>query len=250
MSDQLSPKITSPELDATLPSCPLGESQCQVMDQVADLKKEIDLLAEQVRTDPLTDLFNFRHFRSALEQEMERTRRTTHTTALIMVDLDHFKQVNDRWGHEAGNLALISTAKVLQGITRRLDIACRYGGEEFAIILPATDLMTATQVAERIRDTIESTPVQLEAEVLSLTASLGVEIYTSLQNESPEQFVERADQCLYQAKQQGRNQVCHGSLDMGSQEAAVSREERDLLSGMFGGDRDGDTGEDYNSVDE
>ncbi|WP_101758143.1 GGDEF domain-containing protein [Oceanicoccus sp. KOV_DT_Chl] len=216
------------------PRCPVGESHCVVIDQVTALHSEIAHLAEQVRTDTLTGLYNFRHFRFTLEQEMERTRRTQQTTALIMVDLDYFKKVNDNWGHEGGNQALIATADVLRSCTRRLDIACRYGGEEFSIILPATDLITAMQVAERIREQVAATPVLIDGKTLQLTASLGVDIYTFMHDEAPEQFVDRADSCLYQAKQQGRNRVCHGGLDMGSAESAVSREERELLSGFFG----------------
>ena len=234
MTDQPPLDIPVTTEPSSRPSCPVGESHCTVIDQVELLRDEVSQLAEQVRTDTLTGLFNFRHFRFTLDQEMERTRRTTQTTVLIMIDLDHFKQVNDKWGHEGGNQALIATAQVLASSIRRLDIACRYGGEEFAIILPATDLMTALHVAERVRAQVESLEIPIEGKILRLTASLGVETYTSLHNESLEQFVARADACLYRAKQQGRNRVCHGGMDMGSKEAAVSREERELLSGFFG----------------
>ncbi|ARN73951.1 GGDEF domain-containing protein [Oceanicoccus sagamiensis] len=219
------------------PICPVGESQCGVIDEVVALRGEVATLSEQVRTDTLTGLFNFRHFRQALDQEMERTRRTMQSTALVMVDLDYFKKVNDSWGHEVGNQALVSTAQLLRSTTRRLDIPCRYGGEEFAVILPATDLMTGIQVAERIRAAIETTPVMVNGEDIGLTASLGVEIYSALKEDTPEQLIERADRCLYKAKQQGRNQVCHGTFDMGQSEAAVSEEERDALSDFFGDDR-------------
>ncbi len=236
MPDQTPPTSETP----SAPSCPVGESQCGVIDQVVALREEVAALSEQVRTDTLTGLFNFRHFRLTLEQEMERTRRTMQSTALMMVDLDYFKKVNDTWGHEVGNQALISTAEVIRSTTRRLDIPCRYGGEEFAVILPATDLMTGIQVAERVRAAIEATPVLVNGEDIGLTASLGVEIYTAMQDYTPEQLVECADRCLYQAKEQGRNQVCHGTLDMGHTEAAVSDEERDALSDFFGDDRAGD----------
>jgi diguanylate cyclase (GGDEF)-like protein len=217
-------------------SCPMGEELCVVIDQAQKLREELAIMAELVRTDTLTGLYNFRHFQSSLAREMERTRRTHQTTALLMVDLDFFKRVNDNWGHEVGNLALKSTADTLRNITRQLDIPCRYGGEEFAIILPATDLLTAIQVAERIRLQIESTPLLIEGKKLELTASLGVEVYTALHDDSPEQLVARADDRLYQAKQQGRNRVCHGGADMGNAAAAVSKEERDILSSFFGED--------------
>ena len=230
MSDQQTLQSTEPDS----PACPVGESQCGVIDQVVALRHEVAALAQQVRTDTLTGLYNFRHFRLTLEQEMERTRRSDQITALIMVDLDHFKKVNDNWGHEAGNQALVATADSLRRITRRLDIPCRYGGEEFAVILPSTDLITAVQVAERIRREIENTAVLIDGEDLGLTASLGVAIYRSVHDDSPEQLVSRADDCLYQAKQQGRNRVCHESQAGERSEAAVSREEREALSDFFG----------------
>ena len=234
MTDQISIDVNPP----SNPICPVGESQCGVIDQVLSLRQEVEQLAELVRTDTLTGLFNFRHFRHGLEQEMERTRRTFQTTALIMIDLDFFKKVNDNWGHEAGNQALISTAEVIRNTVRRLDIPCRYGGEEFTVILPATDLIIAIEVAQRLRGAIESTPVLVDGKVLNLTASLGVEVYTALQDDSPEQFVQRADSCLYQAKEKGRNQVCHGSVDMGSADAAISHEERDAIADFYGESKD------------
>lgn len=225
--------LLAPLMEVT-PRCPVGEAQCTVIDQLQELRAELALVTEQVRTDTLTGLYSYRYFKSSLAREMERTRRTHQTTALLMLDLDFFKRVNDNWGHEVGNLALVSTADILCKSTRQLDIPCRYGGEEFAIIFPATDLITAIQVAERIRIQIESTPIDVEGKKLTLTASLGVEVYTALHSDSPEQLVARADNCLYQAKRQGRNRVCHGSIDIGNPTAAVSKEERDVISSFFG----------------
>lgn len=215
-------------------SCPVGEGSCVVIDHALALRKEIYELTEQISKDTLTGLYNFRHFRLTLEQEMERTRRTNQPTLLIMLDLDHFKQVNDTWGHEAGNQVLISTANQLAKVVRRLDIACRYGGEEFALILPATDLLLGLQVAERIRANIEATPVMVEGENINITASLGVDLYTAKRQETPEQFVARVDKYLYEAKQTGRNRVSHGTVEVAGSAASVSKEERDLLSGFFG----------------
>ncbi len=229
--------------DQAEPSCPVGERRCSVIDQVMALRDEVSQLTQQARTDTLTGLFNFRHLRITLEQEMERTRRTNQSTALIMIDLDHFKQVNDNWGHELGNRALISTAGVIRNNIRSLDIACRYGGEEFTVILPSIDLMSATQVAERIRIAVEQTEIITEGKDIGLTASLGVDIYTANQVDSPEQFIQRADQCLYQAKHSGRNQVCHGRSDIRSA-SAVSKEERDLLVDFFSNDNNGKAADD------
>lgn len=215
------------------PLCPVGEKQCTVIDEVNELRQAVNALAEQARSDPLTGLFNYRHLRQLLEQEMERTCRTQQATVLVMIDLDHFKQVNDQWGHEVGNRALVSTAECLRQVTRRLDIPCRYGGEEFAVVLPSTDLLTGVRVAERIRQSIADQPVLVDGVDISLTASIGVDLYLPHHDDTPEQFIARVDQCLYQAKQAGRNQVCHGVARSPSS-AAVSKEERDLLVGIFG----------------
>lgn len=232
MPDQSMPLSPKSQSEMKTPLCPVGERRCEVIDQVLSLRAEVAGLSEQIRIDPLTNLYNVRHLRSCLELEMERTRRTGHSTAIIMVDLDHFKKVNDNYGHEVGNKALLSTAEILQTSTRQLDICCRYGGEEFTVILPSTDLLTAVQVAERIREVIEQTPLLVDGEDIVLTASLGVDIFSYAQSDGVEQFIQRADNFLYQAKKNGRNQVCHGDTGLRSN-TSVSKEERDLLAGFF-----------------
>ncbi len=133
-----------------LPDCSGGPAVCPN----AEIIKELKL---KVITDPLTGLFNSAYLRTALANEIERSQRTYVPTALLMLDLDHFKQVNDTYGHEAGNAVLVQTAKLIQVNTRQLDIQCRYGGEEFAIVLPSTERFLAIQVAERIRESIADT---------------------------------------------------------------------------------------------
>ena len=102
---------------AAAPECPVGESHCPVIDEVIGLR-------EQVVTDPLTGLYNIRYFHQALEQELERTERTRIATAVMMIDLDFFKSINDTWGHEAGNDVLKQTADIIRAGTRRLDVQC------------------------------------------------------------------------------------------------------------------------------
>ncbi|KZY97083.1 response regulator receiver protein [Oleibacter sp. HI0075] len=206
--------------------CPVGESHCILFDEVTTLRK-------QVVTDPLTGLFNVRHFRKSLEHELERTRRTGMTTALIMVDLDHFKNINDTWGHESGNQVLQTVAQLLQDQTRKLDICCRYGGEEFAVILPSTELMLARQVAERCLNALRETVIPLDETDLQVTASIGVAVADN-SAKTAESLIENADECMYEAKRGGRNQVV--SKRPQPSESAVSADERDALRGLFGDD--------------
>ena len=206
--------------------CPVGESHCILFDEVTILRK-------QVVTDPLTGLFNVRHFRKSLEHELERTRRTGMTTALIMVDLDHFKNINDTWGHESGNQVLQTVAQLLQDQTRKLDICCRYGGEEFAVILPSTELMLARQVAERCLNALRETVIPLDETDLQVTASIGVAVADN-SAQTAESLIENADECMYEAKRGGRNQVV--SKRPQPSESAVSADERDALRGLFGDD--------------
>jgi diguanylate cyclase (GGDEF)-like protein len=139
---------------------------------------------------------------------MERTRRTGIPTGLIIIDLDHFKQVNDVHGHEAGNLVLKAAAQRWRNQIRQLDMACRYGGEEFAIILPGTRFSKAVLAAERLRAVLAQTPIQIENDRLTLTASFGVDCFSIEESLSAEGFVDRADQWLLKAKREGRNRVC------------------------------------------
>ncbi len=218
---------------ASVPACPVGEAQCKIIDELIQVRTENQELAELVRTDTLTGLFNFRHFSASLENEMERSRRTLLPTGLIIVDLDHFKKVNDTWGHDAGNLALIQTAELMRGFVRKIDIPCRYGGEEFAIILPSTDLQTSLQVAERLRVAIDEKPLLSGEHSIKLSASMGVDIFKGHEGESPQEFIKRADSFLYQAKNEGRNRVCGANFDGPESATQVSHEEKDALFGLF-----------------
>mgnify|MGYP000070698881 CR=1 FL=1 len=213
--------------------CPKQGSPCVNRQELALLQSQVNELAELVRTDPLTGLFNIRHLNQTLVNEMERTARIGESTILIMLDLDYFKHVNDRWGHEVGNQALKLTAQSMLSAIRKLDLACRYGGEEFAVVLPMTDLLTGIIVAERIRQAIEGAPLLIDGEDIQLTASFGVAVFNGYRQESPESFVARADHCLYQAKQSGRNKVCHEVIESLKDNNAVSVDEKAALSGLF-----------------
>lgn len=210
-------------------SCPVDVDVCQLWDQLKLLRKENEELKLLVTTDPLTGLFNYRYFQQMLDTVMQRSIRTGRPTCLIMTDLDFFKAVNDKWGHEAGNLALQTAAGVFSRELRQSDIICRYGGEEFTFILPQTPLPIAVNVAERVRLSIERTPVDSKEGSFHLTASFGVGVYQKTNEFTGESFVDAVDQLLYQAKEQGRNRVCHTDYALISKQTAVSTNEKAAL---------------------
>ncbi|MDX2481165.1 MAG: GGDEF domain-containing protein [Desulfuromusa sp.] len=213
------------------PICPVGETDCPIATEVAELRLNLEELSSLVRTDPLTGIANYRYFLHALEQEIERTQRSGLPTSLIMLDIDFFKKVNDQWGHEVGNQALVHLSLLLQKTVRKLDIPCRYGGEEFAVILPDTNLAACLPVAERIRRGIEKSPLDVAGQPLRITVSLGITTYMGQQQTSVEELVKQADKYLYQAKETGRNRVCHAELPSVD---IVTTEEKQALSELFG----------------
>lgn len=210
--------------------CPAGDDKCTNLSEVMRLREEVRKLSDMVRTDELTDLFNFRYFNQALSLEMERTRRSSQPTCLIMFDLDHFKDVNDMHGHEVGNAVLKHVAALVKKTVRRLDIPCRYGGEEFTIILPDTTLQQGVRFANRLRLIIENSPVKASESILGIEASFGVDVYSRGSSLAENEFVEKADGFLYLAKKQGRNQVCHEGFQA---DAGVSLEEKSALLNDF-----------------
>lgn len=211
--------------------CPVGETDCAIALEVSELRQELSELSDLVRTDTLTGIANYRYFLKALEQEIERTQRSGQPTSLIMLDIDFFKKVNDQWGHEVGNQALIHISSLLQQTVRMLDIPCRYGGEEFTVILPNTPMTASIPVAERIRSSIQDTPLNVAGKLLEMTVSLGITTYTEQQKITVAELVKQADEYLYRAKESGRNRVCHPELP---NIEVVSTEEKQALSQLFG----------------
>lgn len=221
-------------MSQTPPICPSRIASCDIITELVSLREEVSTLAELVHTDTLTGLSNFRYFIQALRQELERTRRTGHATGLIMMDLDFFKKVNDQWGHDVGNKALVLTSRLIRACVRKMDAPCRYGGEEFAIILPSTDRQYALLVAERVREMIATTPLQFDDNEIALSASFGVDIYSGAEKGDAEDMVKRADQYLYQAKKEGRNRVCIAPVVEKEDISSVNQDEKDALFGLFG----------------
>jgi diguanylate cyclase (GGDEF)-like protein len=156
-------------------------------------------------TDPLTGLHNRRHFFQIAGQEIERSLRYGHPLTAIMIDIDHFKQVNDTCGHIDGDQVLRSLAMCLQQNTRQVDILCRYGGEEFILLLAETGIDQALQTAERIRQQIETMPIIIGGTEIRITASLGLAEMRYAEN--LEQLLRHADQAMYAAKRAGRNRI-------------------------------------------
>ena len=191
------------------PECPVGEASCEWLDEIARLRRQVNELSELVSTDALTGLFNFRHFKTVLQAEMDRSKRSGIPTSLVMVDADHFKAVNDNYGHEIGNRALQHLAEILRSEVRTTDIVCRYGGEEFAMVFPETHLNLAVKVADRIREEVASTPLQTESGEIGLTVSMGASVYMKTSVIDIEDFIDSVDKYLYEAKQSGRNCICH-----------------------------------------
>jgi two-component system, cell cycle response regulator len=192
-------------------------ARCAAMLRIKSLQDQLrrtqQKLAEQAITDELTGLKNRRAFDERLQEEFRRAQRYTDPVSLIMIDLDHFKRVNDRYGHPFGDVVLRGAAEEIRASTRDPDICARYGGEEFAVILPKTHLSGALTVAERVWK-------QLAARVFTVpegsagdpqfqvTASLGIAFYPSKDITSPELLLRFADEALYQAKRAGRNTIC------------------------------------------
>ncbi|OKH88831.1 diguanylate cyclase [Thalassospira sp. TSL5-1] len=156
--------------------------------------------------DPLTGAYNRQTMLSDLEVERERSIRTNSATAIAMVDLDHFKAINDTYGHQAGDQILQAIAGILQSHVRPFDKVYRYGGEEFLICLPNADMRQTARILERLRRVIEASPVKLDNDIsLSITTSIGAA--PILPDRKIEQIIEKADRALYAAKESGRNRV-------------------------------------------
>jgi diguanylate cyclase (GGDEF)-like protein len=162
-------------------------------------------------TDDLTQVFNRRHFHTRLDEEIERARRYDHPMSLLMMDLDHFKTINDRHGHQTGDEVLRTVAALIRSKTRSADIVARYGGEEFVVLLPETKQEIAKVTAEKLRTVIEQYPfTPANQSSIHVTASFGVSSLNMSDKNSTgiaDRIVKMADDAMYQAKQDGRNRV-------------------------------------------
>lgn len=167
-----------------------------------EAKKKIETLA---KTDPLTNLANRREMMDKIFYEKKRFDRTKRPFSLIIADIDHFKRINDKYGHEVGDFILVSLSEIFISIVRHIDVVSRWGGEEFLILLPETDIEGGKVVAEKLRDLISITPFYHEDKTISLTITLGVSEF--IENDSIDACIRRADEALYRGKEAGRNRV-------------------------------------------
>lgn len=174
---------------------------------IRELETHRGLLQEQATTDPLTRLKNRRAFFDIGVGHLALTRRHGTDLSVVMLDIDHFKRINDNYGHHVGDESLIGVAETLRGTTRTEDVTARFGGEEFAILLPDTDRLGAAVLAERIRIAIEKRIISAAGHTLSLTVSAGIASYGVDGRENLEHLISVADKRLYLAKQHGRNRV-------------------------------------------
>jgi len=163
-------------------------------------------LRERSRRDHLTKLYNLRHFREQLNIQIAQTQRDGMPLSLIFFDLDHFKKVNDKYGHASGDMVLVNVCETVSKLLRRNELFARVGGEEFAIIIPHDTLENAGQVAERIRRAVHEHSISVGGSThVNVTLSLGVTEYNN--DETANEFVERADTAMYEAKRSGRDKV-------------------------------------------
>ena len=158
--------------------------------------------------DPLTKLYNRRYFEERLALEAKKSFYSGNALSLVMVDIDHFKQVNDTYGHTMGDKVLQEIAHLLKHSLRKQDTVARYGGEEFVLILPESGLEECSMIAERIRRLVENSPIDVGKARLNVTISLGISNFPVHRVKSKEDLVKLADLALYDAKNKGRNRVC------------------------------------------
>lgn len=171
-------------------------------------------LQEKNTLDELTGLYNRRFYDQKIQAEFRRSRRNLTPLSLVVIDIDHFKKVNDNYGHLAGDECLVAVSACIKKCLRRsADISCRYGGEEFCLILPETDSKGALVLADELRESIENCQISYNNIAIKLTISCGISTYLQQKNVKPEHLFAVADQALYKAKDNGRNQIIQQNFE-------------------------------------
>jgi len=208
--DYLSKPISHPELIARL------NSGIRILELERSLKKANEEIRILSVTDPLTRCFNRGYMNEHLLKEITRSKRYNHPLSVVLCDIDHFKQVNDTYGHQIGDQVLIAFAQVIrETIREKIDWTVRYGGEEFLVVLPETEFNRGCLTAERLRQAVSQMEIEEHNKTIKVTASFGATGFdtdTDDEKISPDAIINRADEHLYKAKREGRNRVCAGPL--------------------------------------
>ncbi|MBK5258208.1 MAG: diguanylate cyclase [Thermoanaerobaculia bacterium] len=199
--DYITKPFQSPELLARVRA---GKRIVDLQKELIETNRRLELLSI---TDGLTKLHNHRFFQDELARAFEESARYERPLSLAMIDIDFFKKVNDTYGHAVGDDVLKRVAVLYRDSVRSTDLVARYGGEEFAVMMPETALADAITFAEKIRNMVESTPIETQSGPLSITVSLGVASVPGTKINSSKELIVAADKALYRAKHGGRNQV-------------------------------------------
>ncbi|MDT0604404.1 GGDEF domain-containing protein [Thalassotalea castellviae] len=200
--------LVQQEADQELLESRVQEHTLELNIALQELEEVNRELKEKNTLDELTGLYNRRFYDQKILAEFRRSRRNLTPLSLVVVDIDHFKKINDNYGHSAGDKCLIKLGQLIKQVLRRSsDIGCRYGGEEFCLILPETNTDGAVAFAQELRELVFSTPFDFDSQSINLTISCGVCTYQQQKDIAPIDIFDGADKALYQAKADGRNQV-------------------------------------------
>lgn len=203
---QMNTRLREEVEERTRAEAAVRQANAQLQKNLHEIQSLQVQLQEQAIRDPLTNLFNRRYLRETLERELAEAGRSHHQLSVSIMDIDFFKKLNDTYGHAAGDLMLQALSQLLHQQTRQADVVCRYGGEEFVIVMPDAPLDGARQRAEQLRSNIESLKVDFADKVLHATISIGIAAFPRHGHTSDE-LLRAADQALYTAKEAGRNRV-------------------------------------------
>ena len=196
------------------------------INKTENMQKILSQLCQLTIEDSLTGLYNRRYFNQAMQNEIERNYRDHRSLALAIIDIDHFKKINDTWGHDGGDKVLREVAKIMKNNVRQSDTISRIGGEEFAVIMPNIRYHLAKEVMERLRADIEKSSISIDNTELRVTVSIGTAVSEPHHMIKVDELYNLSDQALYQAKNSGRNKVV---IDSPSVSPQLSSSEREAL---------------------
>jgi len=191
----------------------LQEANARLLSQADELRRVNQELEQLSVTDPLTGLFNRRHFEQLMDNEVVHAIRTDETISIILIDIDHYKDFNERYGYRVGDEILRTLARIISQRIRRTDVACRFGGDEFFVLCRGATIGASLTVADELHDAISGQPIKVEGQAISVTLSMGIATLPSTEKiESAQQFFKCAEIALHFGKRNGRNHVAHYSM--------------------------------------